>query len=63
MATTRVERSWSRSSWGSGPCATPPGRVFAGEGSVEDVLPLVPYPADAALEPVQRAVAQLRGEI
>jgi len=38
-------------------------RVVAGEGSVEDVLPLVPYPADAALEPVERAVAQLRGEL
>jgi glyoxylase-like metal-dependent hydrolase (beta-lactamase superfamily II) len=38
-------------------------RVVAGEGSVDDVLPLVPYPAADALEPVERAVAQLRGEL
>ena len=38
-------------------------RVVAGEATVEEVLPLVPYPTEAALEPVQRAVAQLRGEL
>ena len=38
-------------------------RVHAGEATVDDVLPLVPYPVDAAREPVERAVAQLRGEL
>jgi glyoxylase-like metal-dependent hydrolase (beta-lactamase superfamily II) len=38
-------------------------RVVAGEGSVEEVLPLVPYPPAEALKPVERAVAQLRGEL
>ncbi len=38
-------------------------RVHAGEATVDDVLPLVPYPADEAREPVERAVAQLRGEL
>ena len=38
-------------------------RVVAGEATVEEVLSLVPYPAPDAVEPVQRAVAQLRGEL
>ena len=38
-------------------------RVHAGEAPVDDVLPLVPYPAEAAREPVERAVAQLRGQL
>ena len=38
-------------------------RVHGGEATVDDVLPLVPYPARAAREPVERAVAQLRGEL
>jgi glyoxylase-like metal-dependent hydrolase (beta-lactamase superfamily II) len=38
-------------------------RVHAGEATVDDVLPLVPYPAEAAREPMERAVAQLRGEL
>ena len=38
-------------------------RVHAGEATVDDVLPLVPYPAAEAREPVERAVAQLRGEL
>jgi glyoxylase-like metal-dependent hydrolase (beta-lactamase superfamily II) len=37
--------------------------VVAGEATVEEALPLVPYPTSDALEPVQRAVAQLRGEL
>jgi glyoxylase-like metal-dependent hydrolase (beta-lactamase superfamily II) len=38
-------------------------RVHAGEASVDDVLPLVPYPPAEAREPVERAVAQLGGEL
>ena len=38
-------------------------RVHAGEASIDDVLPLVPYPMADAREPVVRAVAQLRGEL
>lgn len=38
-------------------------RVVAGEASIDDVLPLVPYPAAEARLPVDRAVAQLRGEL
>lgn len=38
-------------------------RVAAGEGSIDDVLPLLPYPAAEARLPVERAVAQLRGEL
>ena len=38
-------------------------RVHAGEAAVDDVLPLIPWPAETAREPVERAVAQLRGEL
>jgi glyoxylase-like metal-dependent hydrolase (beta-lactamase superfamily II) len=38
-------------------------RVHAGEATLDDVLPLVPYPAAEARQPVERAVAQLRGEL
>jgi glyoxylase-like metal-dependent hydrolase (beta-lactamase superfamily II) len=38
-------------------------RVHAGEASIDDVLPLVPYPVADARLPVERAVAQLRGEL
>lgn len=38
-------------------------RVHAGEVTLEDAVGLVPYPAATALEPIQRAVAQLRGEL
>ena len=38
-------------------------RVHAGDATVDDVLPLVPYPPAEAREPVERAVAQLRGEL
>jgi glyoxylase-like metal-dependent hydrolase (beta-lactamase superfamily II) len=38
-------------------------RVHAGEVMLEDAVALVPYPAAGALEPLQRAVAQLRGEL
>jgi glyoxylase-like metal-dependent hydrolase (beta-lactamase superfamily II) len=39
------------------------GRVHAGEVTIEDAVALVPYPAATALEPLRRAVAQLRGEL
>ncbi|HEY3335318.1 MAG TPA: MBL fold metallo-hydrolase [Candidatus Limnocylindrales bacterium] len=38
-------------------------RVHAGEATMEEVLALVPYPAADAREPVQRATAQLRGDL
>ena len=38
-------------------------RVHAGDASVDDVLPLVPWPAETVREPVERALAQLRGEL
>ena len=38
-------------------------RVHASEATLDDVLPLVPYPAAEARQPVERAVAQLRGEL
>jgi glyoxylase-like metal-dependent hydrolase (beta-lactamase superfamily II) len=38
-------------------------RVHAGELAIDDVLPLIPYPRAAALEPLERALAQLRGEL
>ena len=38
-------------------------RVHAGDASVDDVLALGPYPAAEAREPVERAVAQLRGDL
>ena len=38
-------------------------RVHAGEVTLEDAVALVPYPAETALEPLERAVAQLRGEL
>jgi glyoxylase-like metal-dependent hydrolase (beta-lactamase superfamily II) len=38
-------------------------RVHAGEVTLEDAIKLVPYPAATALEPLQRALAQLRGEL
>ena len=38
-------------------------RVHAGQATIDDVLPLIPYPAAAAREPVERAVAQLRAEL
>ena len=38
-------------------------RVHAGEATVDDLLALVPYPAAEARAPVERAVAQLRGEL
>jgi glyoxylase-like metal-dependent hydrolase (beta-lactamase superfamily II) len=38
-------------------------RVHAGDAAIEDVLSLVPYPAADARLPVERAVAQLRGEL
>jgi glyoxylase-like metal-dependent hydrolase (beta-lactamase superfamily II) len=38
-------------------------RVHEDEATVDDVLGLVPYPAAEAREPVERAVAQLRGEL
>lgn len=38
-------------------------RVHSGEAAVDDVLPLVPFPAAEARLPVERAVAQLRGEL
>jgi glyoxylase-like metal-dependent hydrolase (beta-lactamase superfamily II) len=38
-------------------------RVHAGEATFDDVLALIPYPADEARQPVERAVAQLRGDL
>jgi len=38
-------------------------RVHAGEATVDEVLHLVPFPGDAAREPVVRAVAQLKGDL
>ena len=38
-------------------------RVVAGEASIDDVLALVPWPVAEARLPVERAVAQLRGEL
>ena len=38
-------------------------RVQAGEATIDDVLTLVPYPAADARQPLERAVAQLRGEL
>ncbi|HEU0243929.1 MAG TPA: MBL fold metallo-hydrolase [Candidatus Limnocylindrales bacterium] len=38
-------------------------RVHAGEATVEEAVALLPYPAADALEPIRRAVAQLRGEL
>jgi glyoxylase-like metal-dependent hydrolase (beta-lactamase superfamily II) len=38
-------------------------RVHDGEVDVEAALELVPYPADTAREPLERALAQLRGEL
>jgi glyoxylase-like metal-dependent hydrolase (beta-lactamase superfamily II) len=38
-------------------------RVHAGDASVDEALALVPFPAGEARLPVERAVAQLRGEL
>jgi glyoxylase-like metal-dependent hydrolase (beta-lactamase superfamily II) len=38
-------------------------RVHAGDVSLAYALALAPYPADNAMEPLQRALAQLRGEL
>jgi glyoxylase-like metal-dependent hydrolase (beta-lactamase superfamily II) len=38
-------------------------RVARGELAVEDAIPLVPYPERSAREPLERALAQLRGEL
>jgi len=38
-------------------------RVHAGELTIEDASTLLPYPATAAREPLERALAQLRGEL
>ncbi|HEX5828043.1 MAG TPA: MBL fold metallo-hydrolase [Candidatus Limnocylindrales bacterium] len=38
-------------------------RVHAGELRLEEAIPLVPYSAAEAVEPLQRALAQLRGEL
>jgi glyoxylase-like metal-dependent hydrolase (beta-lactamase superfamily II) len=38
-------------------------RVHASELDVEAAIPLSPYPADTAGQPLERALAQLRGEI
>jgi glyoxylase-like metal-dependent hydrolase (beta-lactamase superfamily II) len=37
-------------------------RVHAGEVDIEAAVALAPYPAEAAREPIERAVAMLRGE-
>jgi glyoxylase-like metal-dependent hydrolase (beta-lactamase superfamily II) len=39
------------------------GRINAGELALDDAIAAAPYPADAAREPLERAVAQLRGEL
>jgi hypothetical protein len=38
-------------------------RVHGGESSIEESLALVPFPAVEARLPVERAVAQLRGDL
>jgi glyoxylase-like metal-dependent hydrolase (beta-lactamase superfamily II) len=38
-------------------------QVHAGEATIDDVLPLVPYPPADGRQPLERAVAQLRGEL
>ena len=38
-------------------------RLHAGEIGREEALASIPYPAEAAVEPLDRAVAQLRGEL
>ena len=38
-------------------------RVADGELSIDDAIPIAPYPERAAREPLERAVAQLRGEL
>ncbi|HKF86374.1 MAG TPA: MBL fold metallo-hydrolase [Candidatus Limnocylindrales bacterium] len=38
-------------------------RVHAGEASVDELLSMVPYPAVAARLPIERALAQVRGEL
>jgi glyoxylase-like metal-dependent hydrolase (beta-lactamase superfamily II) len=38
-------------------------RVHAGQAALEDALRTAPYPPDAAREPLERALAQLRGEL
>jgi glyoxylase-like metal-dependent hydrolase (beta-lactamase superfamily II) len=38
-------------------------RVADGELSIEDAIPIAPYPARSSREPLERAVAQLRGEL
>jgi glyoxylase-like metal-dependent hydrolase (beta-lactamase superfamily II) len=38
-------------------------RIHAGALSLDDAIALVPYPAAAAREPLERAVSQLRGEL
>jgi glyoxylase-like metal-dependent hydrolase (beta-lactamase superfamily II) len=38
-------------------------RVHAGEATLEEAATLVPWPAERVVEPINRAVAQLRGEL
>jgi glyoxylase-like metal-dependent hydrolase (beta-lactamase superfamily II) len=39
------------------------GRIHAGELRLDDALNAAPFPADAAREPLERAIRQLRGEL
>ena len=39
------------------------GRIHRGELDLEAAIALAPFPADDAREPLERAVAQLRGEL
>jgi glyoxylase-like metal-dependent hydrolase (beta-lactamase superfamily II) len=38
-------------------------RVYAGELSIEDAMGIAPYPAPMAREPLERTLAQLRGQL
>ncbi len=39
------------------------GRIDAGELSIDEAVGIAPYPVEAAREPLERALAQLRGEL